>query len=376
MIDNEKIGKFIIKLRKEKKMTQNELANLIFVDRTTISKWEHGENTIKVDVLHKLAAIFNVTINELMIGERQNKNNIEQINNATLNIIKTNEKMRKKFKLAISLIIILIILLIGSFFTYYFFNNYNSIVVYKIYGEDEHFSTSNGLMIVTKDKFYIQLGNIQSLNDENIKKIRLYYIKEGNEFLFYERNGIKGNSKFLYESSYDEEVFQYSDLKYVVDNMNLRITYDDNEVAEIKLSLDKSYSNDKIFTRHVTPVNIEDIREVDKEIPEYIKDNYIFDEEKERYYLEVKDDEKKVVYEYLYTTNTYSIYEYYDDYYVNFYYTSLGDGDLSYYKEDNADVYGDKFFYDFSENGCIYGECDNNIIDYFIETYLNEIKNY
>lgn len=41
-IDNEKFGKFITELRKEKNLTQKELADQLFVSDKTVSKWERG----------------------------------------------------------------------------------------------------------------------------------------------------------------------------------------------------------------------------------------------------------------------------------------------------------------------------------------------
>ena len=87
-MNQKKVGKFIAELRKEKSMTQQELAEKLFVDRTTISKWELGENTINTEMLLQIAVLFNVTINELIVGERQNKTNLNQINSVTVNILK------------------------------------------------------------------------------------------------------------------------------------------------------------------------------------------------------------------------------------------------------------------------------------------------
>lgn len=41
-IDNEKFGQFLSDLRKEKSMTQKELADRLFVSDKTVSKWERG----------------------------------------------------------------------------------------------------------------------------------------------------------------------------------------------------------------------------------------------------------------------------------------------------------------------------------------------
>ena len=50
-IDNEKFGKFITELRKEKNLTQNELADQLFVSDKTVSKWERGASFPNVVLL-------------------------------------------------------------------------------------------------------------------------------------------------------------------------------------------------------------------------------------------------------------------------------------------------------------------------------------
>ena len=71
-MDQRKIGKFIAELRKSKKLTQQQLAQKLYVDRTTVSKWELGQNTISVEMLLQIAYVFDVSINELIIGQKQN----------------------------------------------------------------------------------------------------------------------------------------------------------------------------------------------------------------------------------------------------------------------------------------------------------------
>ena len=54
-MDSEKIGKFIAELRKENKMTQEELGKKILVDRGTISKWERGIYVPNPEILLSLS---------------------------------------------------------------------------------------------------------------------------------------------------------------------------------------------------------------------------------------------------------------------------------------------------------------------------------
>lgn len=53
-------------LRKEKNITQQELAEALFVSRTTISKWESGKGYPSIDSLKLLAEFFSVTVDELL----------------------------------------------------------------------------------------------------------------------------------------------------------------------------------------------------------------------------------------------------------------------------------------------------------------------
>jgi transcriptional regulator with XRE-family HTH domain len=54
------------KYRKQKGLTQIELAEILDVDRSTISKWENGENLPKVNKLVKISSILGVPVDELL----------------------------------------------------------------------------------------------------------------------------------------------------------------------------------------------------------------------------------------------------------------------------------------------------------------------
>ena len=57
------------KLRKQKGLTQEELAAALFVSRTAVSKWESGRGYPNIDSLKAIAKFFSVTIDELLSGE-------------------------------------------------------------------------------------------------------------------------------------------------------------------------------------------------------------------------------------------------------------------------------------------------------------------
>ena len=65
------IGQFLKELRREKKLTQEELGEKVGVTNKTISKWENGNYMPPIDVLMQLSEIHNVTINEILAGGRK-----------------------------------------------------------------------------------------------------------------------------------------------------------------------------------------------------------------------------------------------------------------------------------------------------------------
>jgi len=73
-------------LRKSRGLTQEELAEVLYVSRTAISKWESGRGYPSIDSLKGIATYFSVTIDELLSGEKllsiaekENKSNIQKM---------------------------------------------------------------------------------------------------------------------------------------------------------------------------------------------------------------------------------------------------------------------------------------------------------
>lgn len=88
-MNQEKIGKFIAKLRKEKNMTQQELADKLSVTDRAISNWENGRRLPDYSLLRSISNELDVSINELLTGERLDKKDLKQ--KADENIIKFTE---------------------------------------------------------------------------------------------------------------------------------------------------------------------------------------------------------------------------------------------------------------------------------------------
>lgn len=94
-MDQEKIGKFISKLRKEKGLTQEELAKKLNVTDRAVSHWENGRRLPDVFLFKSICEVLDVSINELICGEKI-KNTNEKFDE---NIVKTIDIMKRKYKL-------------------------------------------------------------------------------------------------------------------------------------------------------------------------------------------------------------------------------------------------------------------------------------
>lgn len=72
-MDQARIGRFLQELRKEKGLTQEQLAENLYVARRTVSRWETGSNMPDLDVLVQLADLYDVNLRELLDGERKDE---------------------------------------------------------------------------------------------------------------------------------------------------------------------------------------------------------------------------------------------------------------------------------------------------------------
>ena len=89
-----KIGKFIADKRKEKKLTQQQLAEKLGVSDRAISNWENGKNMPDISLFPIISKELDVTVNDLMSGEKVDKKEYQE--KFEENIIYTIDKTVKK----------------------------------------------------------------------------------------------------------------------------------------------------------------------------------------------------------------------------------------------------------------------------------------
>ena len=78
-MDQIKIGAFLKELRKEQNLTQEQFAEQLGVSSRTVSRWETGNNMPDISLLTEIAEFYDVSIPELINGERKSENMNEEI---------------------------------------------------------------------------------------------------------------------------------------------------------------------------------------------------------------------------------------------------------------------------------------------------------
>ena len=94
-MDQIKIGKFIATLRRQSGLTQEKLGEKIGVTNKTISRWENGNYMPDIEMLQLLAKEFNVSINELLAGQKMSDEEFRK--NADENIIAVSKESAFSF---------------------------------------------------------------------------------------------------------------------------------------------------------------------------------------------------------------------------------------------------------------------------------------
>ena len=115
-MDQIKIGKFIQNKRKEKNITQQELAETLNITDRAISKWENGKCMPDVGIMQELCEILNITINDLFSGEVVNMKDTEKkLEENLLEMTKLKEeKDRQLLSLEIFIGVISSVIFVGS----------------------------------------------------------------------------------------------------------------------------------------------------------------------------------------------------------------------------------------------------------------------
>lgn len=90
------VGAFITQCRKEKKLTQAQLAEKLNITDRAVSKWETGKSMPDSSIMLELCEILGITVNELLMGEREKRESYKEKGDENLDTIDTIKKRKNR----------------------------------------------------------------------------------------------------------------------------------------------------------------------------------------------------------------------------------------------------------------------------------------
>lgn len=245
-MNQEKIGNFIKELRVKKGLTQDELADKLYIRRQSISKWEMGITSPDTENFKSLSEIFNVSIDELISGEYIPKEDaIAKSEELKIKILDDINAAKSKNKLLKRIIIAMFICLVLCFAYYYFIMTYNKFKIYYIAGSSDGVSITDGLLFETNEKIFFQLGNV-NIDEEEILSTAIYYLNDGNENLIYKSDDY--DNRYIQDSKNYPEYFS-TEVNNFIDNLYVKLKTKEKDY-NIKLEYRLDYINNKLFFEH------------------------------------------------------------------------------------------------------------------------------
>lgn len=229
-----KTGKFIAKLRKSLHLTQEELGEIIYISRKSVSKWETGRCCPSIDMLKKLSEVLGATFDELIAGEFiDRKSDIMQ--NEPVFLKRNRTKWLKVGSICVGIVIVSIFLIL-------FGMNLDDTTLYLFNSEDETFAITNGMISLTKERSNLYVGNFYSVANDIDKStefdITLYHKNDDEE-----ENliiGFNGQSSVQLGKDVRDQLKEILKKKDHND-LYLRVSYEDKEgsprVHDLKLAL-------------------------------------------------------------------------------------------------------------------------------------------
>lgn len=113
-MNQEKIGKFISEERKNKNLTQEQLAVKLGISKNAVSKWERGLNMPDVSLFESLCKELDISINELISGKRINDDDYKRIAEQNLIVLFLDRKKCLLLKIVAEILIVFGIIIMLS----------------------------------------------------------------------------------------------------------------------------------------------------------------------------------------------------------------------------------------------------------------------
>lgn len=258
------LGKKLQKLRKENKLSQVKLGEIINASDRTISKWENDKSTPDIMYLNQLCKLYKVSLDYLFDGK------------VTFNVL-AKEYLKAFGRFIKEHIITVIFAIVFIFLLTFYINNKNSTIIYKIKCDENNIVLDNGYYIESKGKNILMISNIQILDADYealTTKLRLYTIVNGEKVFFYENDAL-GDINIEEPYGYDE-IFSKERKKAMKKGIHILVevmdTKNETHIYDAALGLVDRFSNNKLFYLKKSKPKIDTRANEPEELSEIILD--------------------------------------------------------------------------------------------------------
>ena len=270
-MNTQDFGRFISELRKEKGMTQLQLAEKLNVTDKAVSRWETGKNFPDIEIFEDLSKILEVSVSELLEGKRIEKEELITISQEqVVTQIKKNKKNKKVYLIIIA--VVTLFAMVFAFFAMSYSGLFNGVMYHKIpcYSNDvltiintvdgyiSHDSDAQGNFIINHGFFFLEKD--KTTND-----------------IFYLSGTFKNGRSFYINTHYNEATPEKNhhfigEFRQNTDPVE-GITFDSlkNIVAQLDFSVLPQFEKYKIDTEGIILYDNQDL-----EINEYQASKYKF----------------------------------------------------------------------------------------------------
>jgi len=218
-MNKEKIGKFIIEMRNEKKLSQEQLAKKLNINIRKLNKIEKGKLKPNNQLILDLSKIFNLKNYEIINGY---KGNTDIDKNNAISIVMEEMKKRKKYnKVFIFAISILIIIFITILILIYKNRDWG----FYLNGESKNFIYNDSMFFYDNGTYFFTFGNIKTKNEEiTLDDITYIELKSNDRLIIGSSNILTG---ITHENKGYDELFP-KEVVNNIDNWYYKITYTKN----------------------------------------------------------------------------------------------------------------------------------------------------
>ena len=221
-MNQDKIGKFITKCRKDKNMTQEQLAEKMGVSINAVSKWERGLSFPDVSLYKKLCKELNINIEELINGEKDKSDEAKE--KAIISTINETNKIKKNTKKSLIILSVIFVTIICGLI--YYNKNLKINLV----------TDSDDLYNVAID--YLREKEFQDNPDSNEKDFNIFFAYHG--FGIEKKDSLKYAYMWIFNNSYYIEKDEYGGALAISSGMSVpcKITFKNNKVVKVEYPKD------------------------------------------------------------------------------------------------------------------------------------------